>query len=166
MGSGISGLYKNTRGGRAVPASLDIIGDTNDNYKNYINLRKDVDVDGYLDVVAHGNSSSVRLTDVNGSHDIGHRELARLIKNRKDYKRIGVRLLSCETGMGADSIAQDLANKLGVPVKAPTKIFWANPDGTHFVSEKKMQPGPLEPDRRKLGIFKTFYPGGGKKNGR
>ena len=166
LGSGISGLYKNTRGARAVPASLDIIGDEKDRYKNYISLRKDVDVDGYLDVVAHGSSSSVRLTDVNGNHDIGHRELARLIKNRRDYKRVGVRLLSCETGMGADSIAQHLADKLGVPVKAPTKLFWANPDGTHSVSEKKMKLGTPEPDKSKPGRFKTFYPGGGKRHGR
>jgi hypothetical protein len=162
MGSGISGSYQNTRGSMLVPASLDIIGDNNDLFKRHMSRRRDVDVGGYLDIVAHGTSRKVRLTDANGHHDIGHRELARLIKNREDYKRKGVRLLSCETGKGVDPIAQDLTNKLGVPVKAPTELFWGAPTGSHFVAEQLDIPGEPLPDYNKMGFFKTFYPGGNK----
>ena len=161
MGSGISGLYKNTRGLEAVPASLELIIGKKDVFKTYAKRRKDVDVDGYLDVIAHGTPKNITLTDVNGNHDIGHRELARLVKNRDDYKRIGIRLLSCSTGKGEESFAQHLANKLGVPVKAPTELLWVNEFGKHWVAKGKTVQGKLV-STNKYGKFKTFYPGGNK----
>jgi hypothetical protein len=67
-------------------------------------------------------------------------------------------LLSCLTGSDAGQFAQDLANKLGVPVKAPTDLLWAEPNGNYYVAGKKSVGGSERPDKSKLGKFKTFYP--------
>lgn len=120
-------------------------------------------MDGYLDVIAHGCSSFVRLCDVNGTHDINHRQLARLIKNRPDYQRRGVRLFSCETGKGNYPIAQKLADKLGVPVKAPSELCWADENGKYFVAKRIDLSGRSKPDLQKRGRFITFYPGGRRR---
>jgi hypothetical protein len=38
-------------------------------------------------------------------------------------------LLSCKTGALSNGFAQNLANKLGVPVTAPSNTLWAYPSG-------------------------------------
>ena len=52
-----------------------------------------------------------------------------------------IRMLSCDTGKGAGSFAQNLANKMGVPVEAPTELVWAYPNGQKFVAAGKYVPG-------------------------
>ena len=56
------------------------------------------------------------------------------------------------------------ANKLNVPVIAPTKYLWANPNGTHYVAGGRVNSkGKLEPIVSDVGEFKTFYPKRRKK---
>lgn len=74
-----------------------------------------------------------------------------------------IRLLSCDTWACDTGFAQNLANKMGVPVKAPTKLVWAYGDGKMIVAPRSSlsQSSPLfnVPDLSSQGVFKIFYPG-------
>lgn len=56
--------------------------------------------------------------------------IADLIKNDKgNFHGQPVQMFSCSTGAGGHPIAQDVANKLKVPVLAPTDILWVDNHG-------------------------------------
>jgi hypothetical protein len=65
---------------------------------------------------------------------------------------------SCRTVV----FAQNLANKLGVVVEAPTKLVWAYSNGRYFVAARRKD-NPQLPDINDRGKFIKFYPGGKKK---
>ena len=62
------------------------------------------------------------LTTIIGEKVADHRKLAALIEASEEFTEQNIRLLSCETGDISNGIAQNLANKLGVPVSAPTDV--------------------------------------------
>ena len=74
-----------------------------------------------------------------------------------------IRLLSCDTWACDTGFAQNLANKMGVPVKAPTKLVWAYGDRKMIVAPRSSlsQSSPLfnVPDLSSQGVFKIFYLG-------
>ena len=152
-----SGLFMGTLGDLAFPGSTSFMK-SDDPFGRYIRRRKDVDVRGFFDVVAHGESALV-LVEHHGTYvRLDHRSLARLITQASERDLMGVRLLSCNTGTKVNGLAQNLANKLKVPVKAPNSYLWAKPDGTYFVAEGKMQGQRLVADMTRPGKFVTFYP--------
>lgn len=111
--------------------------------------------DGYHDVVIHGSDKDFGATPdawQNGTN-FGHRTLARLIQNDPGYTGGPIRLLSCRTGACQDGAAQNLANKLGVVVVAPSDTIWAWPSG-------RLSIGPTA--LRNIGRWITFKPGGGQ----
>ncbi len=157
MGTGNSGRYSGTYGSHAFPGSIDYMT-PGDPFSNSIKNRKDVDVDGFYDVVAHGTTGTI-LVEHNGSQvTIDHRTLSRLLSYNKESKNKPIRLMSCNTGKVDSGFAQNLANKLNRPVKAPTEYLWARPNGTHFIAGGKVVDGKLYPDMSKPGRFKTYYP--------
>ncbi len=129
--------------------------------------RSDIDANGYLDILAHGNASSIRL-EINGKElKINWRELAKIIKKNPQFRNKGIRLLSCNTGSAPDGFAQNLANKLGIPVKAPNNLLWAYSNGVLIVapraSSDRNSPNYKRPHPTIRGCFVTYYPGGNKK---
>ena len=136
----------------------------NEQFNKNISKRIDVDPNGVFDVIAHGDPKNIQI-NVNGrQHEVSWRVLANSIKKNPELKGKTIRLLSCYTGATDNSFAQNLANKLNVPVIAPTKYLWANPNGTHYVAGGRINPkGKLEPIVSDLGEFKTFYPKRRKK---
>lgn len=157
MGSGRSGLYSGTRGSRAVPGSTDYMN-PKDMFSQYIRRRKDIDTGGFYDIIAHGSPFSIKIQHNGETIEIDHRIATRLFKADKNYKRQGIRLLSCSTGKIESGFAQNLANKLNVPVKAPTDLLWATPSGRHYVAAGIERNGYLVDDLSHKGSFKTFYP--------
>ena len=156
MGSGVSGLYSG-----AVPGDADYMPKT-DIFSRFISRRKDIDPDGFFDIIAHGTENSIFIVNNGVSVEIDHRSAARLIRGNKKYKRQSIRLLSCNTGTLPDGFAQRLADKLGVIVIAPTKLLWAKPSGSYYVAGRD----PLNPEisnRKDKGNFETFTPGKRKK---
>lgn len=86
----------------------------------------------YFDVAMHGTKKSVIYND----KEINWRELAKIISNNPDFKRQnGIRLLSCSTGKGENSFAQNLANKLNCKVKAPSDLLYVNTDGSMYIGK-------------------------------
>jgi len=160
MGTGYHGGFGQTRGAVAGDA---VFPSEPGQYFSNIARRTDVDKDGVYDVVAHGGKAIIQVTHNGKPIEIDSRIAAKLIKAKKEYKRgQSIRLLSCNTGASASGFAQDLANKLGVIVEAPTKLVWAYPDGRHVVAARKKD-NPQLPDLNNKGRFKKFYPGGKKK---
>lgn len=129
--------------------------------------RKDVDPNGFLDIAAHGSQREITV-NVNGKNiKINWRFLAQMIRKNPQYSRKGVRLLSCNTGNNPEGFAQNLANKLGVPVQAPNNYLWAYPNGQMVVAPgasndpKSWNFNRPHPTMR--GTFVVYYPGGNKK---
>ena len=157
MGSGISGRYSGTYGSHAFPGSIDYMT-PGDPFSNSIKNRKDIDVGGFHDVIAHGTAGTI-LVEHNGKQiEIDHRTLTRLLSYDKESSGKPIRLLSCNTGKVDSGFAQNLANKLNRPVKAPTEYLWARPNGTYFVAGGMKIGDVLVPDMSKPGKFKTYYP--------
>lgn len=58
--------------------------------------------------------------------------------------------------------AQNLANKVVVPVSAPNKLFWSYNYGNHLVAGRD-KANPRYTSRMDAGDFIIFYPGGNRK---
>ena len=156
MGSGVSELYSG-----AVPGGADYMQKT-EKFSRYISNRKDIDPNGFYDIVAHGTPKTIEIMHNGVKVQIDHRSAARLFAADKNYKGQKIRLLSCSTGKISTGFAQGLADKLHVIVEAPSDFLWATPSGRYYVAGKNSQGNS---DLRKPGKFIKFYPGG-YKNGR
>jgi len=75
--------------------------------------------------------------------------LARMYNGDSGYTKNPIRLISCETGKNVNGFAQNLANKLGREVIAPSDTVWIHPSG-------KMTIGPNA--RSNTGKWISFYP--------
>ena len=150
-------MFSGTKGSRVAFGSTDYMKPTDD-FSRYIKRRKDADANGFYDIIAHGNPISIEIQHNGKTITIDHRIAARLFKQDKQYKGQAIRLLSCSTGKLDTGFAQNLANKLNVPVQAPTDILWATPRGTYYVTAGKTVKGRLVQDRSEPGTCRTFYP--------
>lgn len=164
MGSGAGyGLsFGNTRGTHYFPGDTSFM-DPNDDFARGIEKRRLKDYKGRFDVVAHGNEMAIEVTHNGRKITVDSRVAARLIKERGYKKGQPVKLLSCNTGKLDAGFAQNLANKLGVTVLAPTKYVWTDERGNCFVADRRYDTEEMVPDRTKLGRFKAFNPKRSKK---
>lgn len=119
------------------------------------NTRKTEPLDGYHDVVIHGSPVDFGKTPDAWANNknFSHRVLSRLIENDPSYSGGPIRLLSCSAGACSTGAAQNLSNKMGVPVMAPSDTLWAYPSG-------RLAIGPNA--AANSGGWVTFYPGGGR----
>lgn len=151
MGAGYHGGFGGTSGARqtaAISASSAFVGPRQGDYlKTYAaNVKEEP---GFTDVAIHGNPNSAEYY-LNGRWvQLDQRSLALMLKKDSGYKSGGIRLLSCSTGALDSGFAQNLANKLGVPVKAPTDTLWIWPNGHLTVGPSQWKP---------TGSWKTFKP--------
>jgi filamentous hemagglutinin len=160
VGTGYHGGFGQTHGAAAGDA---VFHSEPGQFFTNIARRSDVDKDGVYDVVAHGGTAIIQITHSGKPLAIDSRTAARLIQSKGEYKRgQPIRLLSCSTGSSTSGFAQNLANKLGVIVEAPTKLVWAYPNGKYIVADRRKD-NPHLPDLSSKGVFKKFYPGGKKR---
>jgi hypothetical protein len=101
---------------------------------NRVNLADDVPAvdlkptyDGYLDVVMHGDADGTEAHVRGEVTAFSLEDTAQLIEQTPGWEHRPVRLLSCSTGQ--DSYAKELANRLSVPVYAPSDVLTVHPDG-------------------------------------
>jgi len=87
--------------------------------------RRLLPIDGFHDVIIHGSPHAMLVDQVDGQVAIDHRTLAKLITISPEYEGGPIRIVASASGT---SMAQDLANKLGVEVLAP-EITWLPLDG-------------------------------------
>ncbi len=107
---------------------------------------------GYYDVAVHGSPTDFgpSPTAWKSGANYNHRVLARLIRQQADYAGDPIRLMACKAGAPGATAAQDLANKLGVVVRAPSDTLWAWSDGGLTIGPKPMV---------NTGEWLTFLPG-------
>ena len=128
-----------------------------DRFVENISKRKNIDADGYFEVIAHGTPDEIQIVHNGKEIMVDARTAARLIENSEGYNGQPIRLLSYSTGAKENGFAQNLANKLNVEVKAPNDILWSTENGEYFVAARNEK---TLPDFRVIGKFESFYPGG------
>ncbi len=92
----------------------------------------------YFDVAMHGSSTAVGF----GTEEtnMSPRMLASVIRHSNGWNGQKIRLLSCSTGKqsgDAYCFAEELANALGVEVKAPNDTLFISATGNMYVGEDK-----------------------------
>ena len=101
----------------------------------------------YFDVAMHGSQTAVGF----GSEEtnMSPRLLASVIRHSNGWDGQKIRLLSCNTGKRIENdycFAEELANALGVKVKAPTDVLYIPPNGEMYVGDSGE------------GYFETYKP--------
>jgi hypothetical protein len=110
---------------------------------------------GYQDVIIHGttdgrmvagqaNRAGVRT----GGHDVHPNHVLDTIRRIPGYSGEPVRMLTCHSGVAQPHVIQNMANSLGVPVKAPTDA----------VGVPSFGEGPFTPRINNDGVWLTFLP--------
>lgn len=84
MGAGIHGGFGNTYGSVAF-GSTDYTK-ANDKFGIFISKRKDIDTNGFYDVIAHGNEVSIEIQNNGKTISIDHRTAAKLLSKEKNTK--------------------------------------------------------------------------------
>lgn len=90
--------------------------------------------DGFVNVCMHGSPQSVQRIIDGVPQNFTAAEFAELLKSNKKYNGEDLKLLSCSTGKGDNSFAQQLSKELGIRVKAPDDdVYYAVEEGVAFV---------------------------------
>lgn len=112
-------------------------------------------VPGTYTVAGHGNNKI--LQDAEG-RTIYAEDLARIIKRDPNWYGKPIIIGSCNTGKDRDdgeaSFAQELADKLNVPVKASLEFVWFGEEGLFGTSRDMVHP----PKPGQSGRWRTFQP--------
>lgn len=113
---------------------------------------------GFTDVAVHGSPDNITVfrKNANGSEEaitLDQRRLAKFLKADKGYTNGKIRLLSCKTGDDKGAFAQNLANKMGVVVRAPSDTLHIWPNGKMIIG-----PDPYT----NSGKWIDYYPRKGK----
>lgn len=158
-GASIQNCYRTSKG--RCPARGDAsLMKRDDNFARYIRNRRDIDPNGEFDVIAHGTAISMEVNHLGKALQVDSRTAAKIISRLPGYHGQSIRLLACNTGAELGGFAQNLANKLGVPVRAPNNTLWAYPNGRYVIAPDN---GRGNPDYRKRGRFVQYHPGGNKR---
>lgn len=104
---------------------------------------------GYVDVVVHADENHFYIVRNGVEIAVTHRTVAKMLEKAGLKPPTKIRLLACEGGKSPSAVAQHLANKTGLEVKAPTKKVWVDEAGTVGVGNRR---GKHE------GEWETFKP--------
>ena len=112
---------------KATSASPRFVNKMDELFRNAQKVRR---IDGYEDVVVHGDKYGFVFKDANGEEsNVSVLEFAQILRESPDYHGGAIRLLSCETGAEDGFAAQQLANAMDVEVMAPSNTLFVWPDG-------------------------------------
>ncbi|MBD5461988.1 MAG: hypothetical protein HDR24_02840 [Lachnospiraceae bacterium] len=143
-------IWSNKGNGDAIPGASKLIG-AGKGEQFGINASSATPIEGYTDVIVHGAPPNHVGVMHNGEWNyLDQRSLANFLKQDAGYTKGPIRLIACGTGSTPNGFAQNLANKMGVEVMAPSDIIWAFPDG-------KLTIGPKQYSN--TGQWNIFLPG-------
>ncbi|WP_157263297.1 fibronectin type III domain-containing protein [Pedobacter sp. R20-19] len=89
---------------------------------------------GWYDVVVHGTADNFMVYAGDKWVSITHRDLLKYLMSKGYNGKIPIRLISCNTGIFPDAIGKNLANKLGLNVKAPKGLITVFKDGSYEIT--------------------------------
>ncbi|MGW1986785.1 putative T7SS-secreted protein [Streptomyces collinus] len=118
-----------------------LVGEDGPSMRNFRNVLNQ----GEHDVVAHGSRDGF-LETPNGPVNGG--QLVDAVRNNPNYNGGPLRLMVCHSGADSSGIAQQIANEMGVTVRAPTDRVGTNP---------LLGPGQI-PQIDNGGYWRTFLP--------
>jgi RHS repeat-associated protein len=107
---------------------------------------------GVIDVVVHGSPDAFHVLHNGKWIQVNHRTLATLIK-KSGQSGSCIRLISCSAGATPTGVAQNLANKLGMKVIAPTDTVWIHSTGKLTIGKTPTA---------NTGQWVVFNPGGSR----
>ncbi|MFB4301422.1 ADP-ribosyltransferase [Actinomadura sp. NTSP31] len=146
----LHGAYRDSE---STPAGRSLYG-PDDHAMRDLARRVPADPDRFL-LDGHGGPDGMRI----GGRHLGVDDVADLIRNDPNWNGREVVLLSCRTGEG--DFAAQLAERLGVPVTAPTGLAWSDSNGNVYSSSGHPGPdGRLQPAVPPDGGWNTHHPGG------
>lgn len=158
MGAGYHGGFGATKGSRRVIVADSSLVGNGRGFQLKEAAKRVKKIEGYTDVAVHGSPDSISvMINKNGTEreiTLDHRRLAKFLKSDEGYKKGNIRLLSCRTGSETGTFAQNLANKMGVTVRAPSDTLFIFPNG-------KMVIGPDM--RTNSGRWIDYHPRKGAK---
>lgn len=133
MGAGYHGGFGATKGSIRVIAADSVLVGNGRGFELKAAAKHVKTIDGFTDVAVHGSPNSISvMINRNGKEQeivLDHRRLAKFLKADMGYKKGNIRLLSCRTGSETGTFAQNLANKMGVTVRAPSDTLFIFPNG-------------------------------------
>lgn len=161
MGAGYHGGFGATAGSKRniiVTADSSLTGNTIKGKLLAAVAKKVKKEEGFTDVAVHGAPDHVAFFRIVDKEEyrivLSHRDLARFLKSDSGYTGGNIRLLSCKTGSKTGAFAQNLANKLGVAVKAPSDTLHIWPTGQMVIGPNAFT---------NSGEWITYYPQKRKK---
>ena len=102
----------------------------------YNNAQKIEPIEGYTDIVGHGDPYSMVFRDSNGKEvNVAAEEFSKILDKGGFYKGGKIRLVACQTGAGPAVVPHYLADKYGVEVLAPTEIVNVDFDGNIILAD-------------------------------
>ena len=114
-------------------------------------------LEGFEDIVTHGDPYSIAFIDSEGAEtNITAAEFVEMLKKDTHYKGGDIRLVVCQAGADNGIVPQYIANELGVNVLAPTEIVNVDFEGNMILADD-------ETDARagiETGEWKLFKPKG------
>ena len=110
-------------------------------------------LNGYYDVVIHGNPTGVAAFENGAWRPYSVDELAELVLAQPDYTGGSIRLASCRVGQLDNGFAQLFSNRIGQEVLAPTDKLFVWPNGRVVIGPHGF---------RNTGQWRSFKP---KNNG-
>ena len=140
MGAGYHGGFGATTGARnsdVITLDSSLVGNLRKGKALEVAAKRVKKEEGFTDVAVHGAPDHIEVFRMINGQEKGvrltHRNLAKFLKADKGYQGGKIRLLSCNTGKDTGTFAQDLANKMGVVVKAPSDTLHIWPNGRMVV---------------------------------
>ncbi|OQY66043.1 MAG: hypothetical protein B6D47_11970 [Rhodocyclaceae bacterium UTPRO2] len=104
---------------------------------------------GVFDVIVHGSEDAFHVLQNERWIELDQRALATFIQ-KNGHAGEPIRLISCSTGACSKGAAQNLANKLGTRVIAPSDTVWIHPNGSLTIGNSATT---------NTGTWNTFTPG-------
>lgn len=104
--------------------------------KLYNYSRKIEPIDGYEDIVAHGDQYSLVFKDSNGNEtNVSAKEFCDIIEQAGTYKGGKIRLIACQVGSGDGIIPTYIAQRFNTEVLAPTEIVNVDFEGNMILAD-------------------------------
>lgn len=142
MGAGYHGGFGATRGAKLneniVVADSYLVG-SGPGEQLRLAATKVKNIEGYTDVAVHGNPNNIAVMHNGKEIIMDHRRLANFLKSDSGYQGGKIRLLSCGTGKNPKGFAQNLANKMGVIVRAPSDTLFIYPNGKTVIGSNPLK---------------------------
>ncbi|ACU77310.1 hypothetical protein Caci_8487 [Catenulispora acidiphila DSM 44928] len=111
----------------------------------------------HFSVVLHGSPQQVHV----GKATLSARDMANLLQHTPEWAANPrpIRLIACNTGEHDEGFAQQLADLLGVEVKAPNTVVWGVFNGKPYASTLVRRPdGTYKPVKEADGAYRVFSP--------